>query len=65
MRAGDADAGCTTGEEVLTVVRDVRSERLNEHLHSMLAEARGFGGARAVRSFVEHGEAVLRERVSA
>ncbi|WP_432091511.1 helix-turn-helix domain-containing protein [Streptomyces sp. NRRL F-5630] len=65
MRAGDADAGCATGEEVLAMVRDVRSARLDEHLHSMLAEARRFGGARDVRSFVEHGEEVLRERVSA
>ncbi|WP_432092044.1 hypothetical protein [Streptomyces sp. NRRL F-5630] len=65
MRAGDADAGCATGEEVLAMVRDVRSARLDDYLHAMLAEARRFGGARAVRSFVEHGEEVLRERVPA
>ncbi len=47
------------------MVRDVRSARLDDHLHAMLAEARRFGGARAVRSFVEHGEEVLRERVPA
>jgi hypothetical protein len=65
MRAGDADAGCAIGEEVLTMVHGVHSARLNEHLHSMLHEARQFGDTVATRSFIEHGEGLLRERVVA
>ncbi|WP_030898809.1 helix-turn-helix domain-containing protein [Streptomyces sp. NRRL F-5126] len=65
MRAGDADAGCAIGEEVLMLVNGVHSARLNEHLHSMLHEARQSGDTVATRSFVEHGEGLLRERASA
>ncbi|MGW1411871.1 helix-turn-helix domain-containing protein [Streptomyces sp. NPDC002403] len=65
MRAGDADAGCVTGQEVLTLAGRVRSARLDEHLQSMLDEARQFSGSGPVRDLLGRGLMVLRERAAA
>ncbi|MFB7741919.1 helix-turn-helix domain-containing protein [Streptomyces sp. NPDC056132] len=65
MRAGDADAGCSTGREVLELVNGIRSARLDDHLHKMLAEARQMGNAGPIKPLLEHGETVLRERAMA
>ncbi|MGY3676587.1 hypothetical protein ACVWXU_000210 [Streptomyces sp. TE33382] len=62
MRAGDADAGAATGDEVLTMVAGIQSARLDEHLRSMLDEAQHFGSATPVRTFLERGEVILKER---
>ncbi|MFD6182012.1 helix-turn-helix domain-containing protein [Streptomyces goshikiensis] len=65
MRAGDADAGCHTGQEVLALVDGIRSARLDENLQKMLTEARQLGDAGPVKPLLQHGEAVLRERAMA
>ncbi|MFM9462774.1 helix-turn-helix domain-containing protein [Streptomyces scabiei] len=65
MRAGDADAGCATGQEVLTMVDGIQSARLDEHLRSMLREARQFTNAAPVRPLLDRGEALLKERALA
>lgn len=65
MRAGDADTGCATGQEVLTLAGGVRSARLGEHLQSMLDEARKFSGSRPARDLLDRGRSVLRERATA
>ncbi|MEE1798103.1 helix-turn-helix transcriptional regulator [Streptomyces sp. JV176] len=62
MRAGDADAGCATAQEVLNLVDGVRSARLDEHLHSMLREARRFNDAAPARALLERGQAVMKGR---
>ncbi|MET7685642.1 helix-turn-helix transcriptional regulator [Streptomyces sp. NPDC005423] len=65
MRAGDVDAGCATGQEVLTMVDGIQSARLDEHLRTMLREARQFESAAPVRPLLERGEALLKGRSSA
>ncbi|MFJ8142721.1 helix-turn-helix domain-containing protein [Streptomyces sp. NPDC096013] len=62
MRAGDADAGCATAQEVLTMVDGIQSARLDEHLRAMLGEARLFKRAAPTRQLLDRGEAVLKER---
>ncbi|MEU3528990.1 helix-turn-helix transcriptional regulator [Streptomyces sp. NPDC038707] len=62
MRAGDADAGCATGQEVLSLVDGIRSARLDEHLQAMLLEAQNMRNARPVKALLEQGEAVLKQR---
>ncbi|MFD3524533.1 helix-turn-helix domain-containing protein [Streptomyces sp. NPDC058653] len=62
LRAGDADAGCATGQEVLSLVDGVRSARLDDHLYSMLREARHFNDAAPAQSFLERGRTILKER---
>nr|WP_228447725.1 XRE family transcriptional regulator [Streptomyces paludis] len=62
MRAGDADAGCATAQEVLTLANGVHSARLDEHLHSMLQEARHFDTAAPARALLERGQAVMKGR---
>jgi hypothetical protein len=62
MQAGDADAGCATGQEVMEMVSGIRSARLDEHLRSMLRQARQFGGAAPVRALLERGRNLLKER---
>ncbi|MFD4634842.1 helix-turn-helix domain-containing protein [Streptomyces sp. NPDC058284] len=62
MRAGDADAGCLTGQEVLSLVDGIRSARLDEHLQVMLLEAQQHRNAGPVKPLLEQGEAVLRQR---
>ncbi|RKT08234.1 helix-turn-helix protein [Streptomyces sp. 3211.6] len=64
MRAGDADAGCATGHEVLSLVTGVQSARLDENLDSMLAELRRFGSAPAAVELHERGLAVMRDRAA-
>ncbi|MEH6373887.1 helix-turn-helix transcriptional regulator [Streptomyces sp. KLMMK] len=63
MRAGDADAGCATGEEVLTLANGIHSARLDEHLHSMLHEAHRFHTAPA-HSLLERGRTAMKERAA-
>ncbi|MEU2874156.1 helix-turn-helix transcriptional regulator [Streptomyces olivoreticuli] len=65
MRAGDADAGCATGQEVLTLVKDIHSARLDEHLHSMLQEAHRFDTTSPARSLLERGQTIMKERATA
>ncbi|MGW6454337.1 helix-turn-helix domain-containing protein [Streptomyces sp. NPDC055078] len=65
MRAGDTDAGCATGQDVLTLVGGVRSARLDDHLQTMLDEAQSLGSSGAVRGLLDRGRAVLRERTAA
>ncbi|MFB8441371.1 helix-turn-helix domain-containing protein [Streptomyces niveus] len=62
MRAGDADVGCSTGQEVLSLVDGIHSARLDEHLHLMLLEARRFGSTASARSFLERGREIMKER---
>lgn len=64
MRAGDADAGCATGHEVLTLVTGVQSAHLDENLDSMLAELRRFGSAPAAVELHERGLAVMKDRAA-
>ncbi|WP_033954395.1 hypothetical protein [Streptomyces sp. CNQ431] len=49
MRAGDADAGCLIGQEVLGLVTGIKSARLDENLRNMLTEARHLSSARPVK----------------
>ncbi|MER5988688.1 helix-turn-helix transcriptional regulator [Streptomyces sp. NPDC001787] len=65
MRAGDAEAGCATGQEVLTLAGRVRSARLDEQLQSMLSEVRHFGDSAIARDLLDQGRTVLRERTAA
>ncbi|MFE5517325.1 helix-turn-helix domain-containing protein [Streptomyces virginiae] len=64
MRAGDADGGCTTGHEVLSLVTGVQSARLDDNLGSMLIEARRFNTAAVARELVERGQNVMEERAA-
>ncbi|MFF4448197.1 helix-turn-helix domain-containing protein [Streptomyces sp. NPDC001502] len=64
MRAGDADRGCTTGHEVLSLVAGVRSARLDENLFAMLTEARRFDTTAVVRELLERGRNVMEERAA-
>ncbi|WP_223267764.1 hypothetical protein [Streptosporangium nondiastaticum] len=64
MRAGDVDAGCATGQEVLTLVDGIHSARLDEHLHSMLQEARRYNTTAPARSLLERGRTVIKERTT-
>ncbi|MFI1189744.1 hypothetical protein [Streptomyces californicus] len=65
MRAGDADAGAATGHEVLTLVDGIRSARLDDHLRTMLGEARQLAGAKPLRTLLERGDTLLKERAAA
>lgn len=65
MRAGDADAGCVTGHQVLSLVDGVQSARLDEHLQSMLQEAQRFGSAAPAKALLDRGAAVLKKRALA
>lgn len=62
MRAGDADAGCSTGQEVLSLVDGIRSARLDENLKAMLMEAQQLRNAGPVKPLLEQGDAVLKRR---
>lgn len=62
MRAGDADAGCSTGHEVLSLVDGIRSARLDENLKAMLMEAQQLRNAGPVKPLLEQGDAVLKHR---
>ncbi|MEV4868597.1 helix-turn-helix domain-containing protein [Streptomyces syringium] len=64
MRAGDADTGCATGQEVLTLVDGIHSARLDEHLHAMLREVSQFGTAAPARALLERGRTVMKERAT-
>ncbi|MEU3355165.1 helix-turn-helix transcriptional regulator [Streptomyces sp. NPDC037389] len=64
MHAGDADTGCATGHEVLTLVSGIRSARLDEHLHSMLHEAQRFASTPPARALLERGRTVMTERAT-
>ncbi|MFD8666240.1 transcriptional regulator [Streptomyces microflavus] len=65
MRAGDADAGAATGHEVLTLVDGIQSARLDDHLRTMLGEARQLAGAKPLRTLLERGDTLLKERAAA
>ncbi|TGN75823.1 XRE family transcriptional regulator [Streptomyces bauhiniae] len=65
MRAGDADAACLTAHEVLDLVDRVRSARLDDHLRTMLDEARLNRDYRPVQDLLDRGRSVLSERVVA
>ncbi|MFG3429456.1 helix-turn-helix domain-containing protein [Streptomyces californicus] len=65
MRAGDADAGAATGHEVLTLVDGIQSARLDDHLRTMLGEARQVTGAKPLRTLLERGDTLLKERAAA
>ncbi|MFJ5851175.1 hypothetical protein [Streptomyces sp. NPDC092903] len=65
MRAGDADAGAATGHEVLTLVNGIQSARLDDHLRTMLSEDRQLSGAKPLRSLIERGDLLLKERAAA
>ncbi|MFK0016984.1 helix-turn-helix domain-containing protein [Streptomyces sp. NPDC091027] len=64
MRAGDADAGCAVGHEVLALASGVRSARLDDNIAAMLAEAGRFGSASAAVELREHGRSVARGRTT-
>ncbi|MEU5425912.1 hypothetical protein AB0H73_09925 [Streptomyces olivoreticuli] len=64
MRAGEADAGCATGQDVLTLVDGIRSARLDEHLRAMLQEAHRFEPTPPARALLERGRTVMKERVA-
>ncbi|WP_405533810.1 helix-turn-helix domain-containing protein (plasmid) [Streptomyces avidinii] len=64
MRAGDADGGCATGHEVLSLVAGVQSARLDENLATMLAEARQYRTTAPARELLDRGHAVMRERAA-
>ncbi|MFJ6809059.1 helix-turn-helix domain-containing protein [Streptomyces anulatus] len=65
MRAGDADAGAATGHEVLTLVNGIQSARLDDHLRTMLGEARQLTSAKPLRTLLERGDVLLKERAAA
>lgn len=65
IRAGDADAGAATGHEVLTLVDGIQSARLDDHLRTMLGEARQVTGAKPLRTLLERGDTLLKERAAA
>ncbi|WP_329163794.1 transcriptional regulator [Streptomyces anulatus] len=65
MRAGDAEAGCLIGKEVLDLVEGIKSARLDENLRNMLTEAKQLGSARPVKPLLEQGEVVMRRRAMA
>lgn len=65
MRAGDADAGCAIGQEVLDLVEGIKSARLDENLRNMLTEAQQLHNAGPIRPLLEQGEVVMRRRAMA
>ncbi|MFC5956792.1 helix-turn-helix domain-containing protein [Streptomyces pratens] len=65
MRAGDADAGCATAHDVLTLAEGIASARLDDHLRNMLNEARSYGASSPARTLLERGENVMRQRAAA
>ncbi|WP_307853673.1 hypothetical protein [Streptomyces tagetis] len=65
MRAGDADAGCATAHDVLTLAEGIRSARLDDHLHTMLHETRSYGAPSTARDLLDRGESVMRQRAAA
>ncbi|MCT6780567.1 helix-turn-helix domain-containing protein [Streptomyces sp. CS7] len=65
MRAGDADAGCAIGQEVLDLVEGIKSARLDENLRNMLTEAQQLNSARSIKPLLEQGEVVMRRRAMA
>ncbi|MFE6272285.1 helix-turn-helix domain-containing protein [Streptomyces goshikiensis] len=64
MRAGDAEAGCATGHEVLTLARGVQSARLDDNLAAMLSEVRRFRTAAPARELIDRGRTVMKERAA-
>ncbi|QEV10023.1 helix-turn-helix domain-containing protein [Streptomyces hirsutus] len=65
MRAGDADAGCATAHDVLTLAEGIQSARLDDHLHTMLNEARSYGASSTALELLDRGESVMRQRAAA
>ena len=65
MRAGDADAGYATAHDVLALAEGIHSARLDEHLRTMLNEARSHVTSAPARELVERGESVMRRRAAA
>ncbi|MER6719899.1 helix-turn-helix domain-containing protein [Streptomyces halstedii] len=65
MRAGDADAGCLIGQEVLSLVQGIKSARLDDNLRNMLTEAQQLRSAHPVKPLLEQGEDVMRQRAMA
>ncbi|MFJ6569814.1 helix-turn-helix domain-containing protein [Streptomyces sp. NPDC091292] len=65
MQTENPDAGWATGQEVLSLVNGVHSARLDDHLRSMLREARRFEASPSARALLERGEAVMKRRAAA
>ncbi|MGW3498608.1 helix-turn-helix domain-containing protein [Streptomyces sp. NPDC001020] len=65
MRAGDADAGCVTAHDVLTLAEGIRSARLDDHLRTMLNETRAYETYAPARNLLERGGSVMRQRAAA
>lgn len=65
MRAGDADAGCATAHDVLTLAEGIQSARLDGHLSTMLNEARSYGASSTARDLLDRGESIMRQRAAA
>lgn len=64
MRAGDVDAGSSTGHEVLALITGVRSARLDDNIATMLAEARRYSSSAPARDLLDRGQAVMSERAA-
>ncbi|MGW1504422.1 hypothetical protein ACWCQW_39095 [Streptomyces mirabilis] len=65
MRAGDADAGCATAHDVLTLAEGIQSARLDDHLRTMLTEARSYSASSPARDLLDRGESIMRQRAAA
>lgn len=64
MRAGDTDAGCATAHEALTLATGIRSSRLDDHLRTMLQEARSRATTAPARDLVARGHDLMRQRAA-
>ncbi|GAA4802982.1 helix-turn-helix transcriptional regulator [Streptomyces ziwulingensis] len=64
MRAGEADAGCAIAHDVLALADGIQSARLDDHLRSMLTEARSLVPGACGKDLLERGSVVMRERAT-
>ncbi|MFD4994701.1 helix-turn-helix domain-containing protein [Streptomyces buecherae] len=61
-RAGNTDAGCAIGHEVIALAAGIRSARLDDHLQKMLSEFRQANPPALTRELLECGDALLGKR---
>ncbi len=59
-QAGDFEAACSTGREVLELVSDVDSSRLHQYVHQLVDELEPAGGSATVAGFCSDATQVLR-----